>query len=189
MRDLVDEHYPEAERIRVVLDNLSIHASQPRPTGNASAAASPRRQHSSRRSRSGSAAAITTELASTGCSPSSALGRSSAVLPPTCEATCAPCAQSRGMNRSDPPVLGFRTTEAKNTEDDHAEEHDKPDHRMLTQQIRSIPAMLKIATNFNESCSIGGRDSAFANEVVDHLGGVAVVRGAHRSPPVSWWVS
>lgn len=27
MRDLVDEHYPEAERIRVVLDNLSAHSS------------------------------------------------------------------------------------------------------------------------------------------------------------------
>jgi transposase len=26
MRDLVDEHYPEAERIRVVLDNLSVHS-------------------------------------------------------------------------------------------------------------------------------------------------------------------
>jgi DDE superfamily endonuclease len=26
MRDLVDEHYPEAERIRVVLDNLSAHS-------------------------------------------------------------------------------------------------------------------------------------------------------------------
>jgi uncharacterized protein (DUF2342 family) len=26
MRDLVDEHYPEADRIRVVLDNLSTHA-------------------------------------------------------------------------------------------------------------------------------------------------------------------
>ena len=26
MRDLVDEHYPEAERIRVVLDNLSAQA-------------------------------------------------------------------------------------------------------------------------------------------------------------------
>jgi hypothetical protein len=25
MRDLVDKHYPEAERIRVVLDNLSTH--------------------------------------------------------------------------------------------------------------------------------------------------------------------
>ena len=25
MRDLVDEHYPDAERIRVVLDNLSTH--------------------------------------------------------------------------------------------------------------------------------------------------------------------
>ena len=26
MRDLVDAHYPEAERIRVVLDNLSTHS-------------------------------------------------------------------------------------------------------------------------------------------------------------------
>ncbi len=26
MRDLVDEHYPDAERIRVVLDNLSVHS-------------------------------------------------------------------------------------------------------------------------------------------------------------------
>ena len=26
MRDLVDEHYPDAERIRVVLDNLSAHS-------------------------------------------------------------------------------------------------------------------------------------------------------------------
>jgi hypothetical protein len=26
MRDLVDEHYPDAERIRVVLDNLSTHS-------------------------------------------------------------------------------------------------------------------------------------------------------------------
>jgi len=26
MRDLVDAHYPKAERIRVVLDNLSAHA-------------------------------------------------------------------------------------------------------------------------------------------------------------------
>ena len=26
MRDLVDEHYPEADRIRVVLDNLSTHS-------------------------------------------------------------------------------------------------------------------------------------------------------------------
>jgi hypothetical protein len=26
MRDLVDEHYPEAEKIRVVLDNLSAHS-------------------------------------------------------------------------------------------------------------------------------------------------------------------
>ena len=26
MRDLVDEHYPKAERIRVVLDNLSAHS-------------------------------------------------------------------------------------------------------------------------------------------------------------------
>jgi len=26
MRDLVDEHYPHAERIRVVLDNLSAHS-------------------------------------------------------------------------------------------------------------------------------------------------------------------
>ena len=26
MRDLVDEHYPEAERIQVVLDNLSTHS-------------------------------------------------------------------------------------------------------------------------------------------------------------------
>jgi hypothetical protein len=26
MRDLVDEHYPEADRIRVVLDNLSSHS-------------------------------------------------------------------------------------------------------------------------------------------------------------------
>jgi hypothetical protein len=26
MRDLVDEHYPDADRIRVVLDNLSVHS-------------------------------------------------------------------------------------------------------------------------------------------------------------------
>jgi len=26
MRDLVDEHYPDAEKIRVVLDNLSAHS-------------------------------------------------------------------------------------------------------------------------------------------------------------------
>ena len=26
MRDLVDDHYPEAEKIRVVLDNLSTHS-------------------------------------------------------------------------------------------------------------------------------------------------------------------
>ena len=30
MRDLVDEHYPEAERIRVVLDNLSAHSAAAR---------------------------------------------------------------------------------------------------------------------------------------------------------------
>jgi hypothetical protein len=26
MRDLVDKHYPDADRIRVVLDNLSTHS-------------------------------------------------------------------------------------------------------------------------------------------------------------------
>jgi hypothetical protein len=26
MRDLVDDHYPEAEKVRVVLDNLSTHS-------------------------------------------------------------------------------------------------------------------------------------------------------------------
>jgi hypothetical protein len=29
MRDLVDDHYPEAEKIRVVLDNLSTHSAGP----------------------------------------------------------------------------------------------------------------------------------------------------------------
>ena len=30
MRDLVDEHYPDAEKIRVVLDNVSSRSTRPR---------------------------------------------------------------------------------------------------------------------------------------------------------------
>ena len=108
MRELVDEHYPDAERIRIALDNLSTHTSaalyerfppaEARRTLsriefhftpkhacwlnmvgiNASIAGSPTRRCSSTRSRNGNDAATANARESTGSSPSSVHATSSA---------------------------------------------------------------------------------------------------------------